>query len=179
LVDIGENKAQELNEKYGDVKGGRWHFIGRLQTNKAKAVVGKAWLIHSVDSMKLAKEIDKRARNLGLRQDLLLQVNKGEEESKGGFRLGEAAAAARDMARFENVRVRGLMAVVPIESDEKILRKHFREVRGAFENIRQEQGAEFEYLSMGLSSDFEVAVEEGSNNVRIGTAVFGERSNYV
>jgi pyridoxal phosphate enzyme (YggS family) len=179
LFDIAENRVQEFNEKKDLVKGGRWHFIGHLQKNKVKFVCGNVYLIHSVDSFELAEKINSLAENKNIVQNILIQINKGEEESKSGISLEQAKDFVKKIdEELTNVKVMGLMAVLPISDDEEVLRKHFREVRTEFDNLKNEnfKSAEMKYLSMGMSSDFEDAILEGSNIVRIGTAIFGPRN---
>lgn len=168
--DFGENKAQELVKKYEELPDLNWHFIGRLQKNKVRMLVGKVCLIHSVDSMELALEIDKRAGNAGLVQDILIQVNAAGEEQKGGVGVEEAGPLWRDISeKCPNVRIRGFMQVAPETDDPENVRGYFRQVAELAEEYR------CDILSMGMSGDYEVAVEEGANCVRIGSAIFGER----
>ncbi|MDR2457656.1 MAG: YggS family pyridoxal phosphate-dependent enzyme [Clostridiales Family XIII bacterium] len=175
LHDIAENRVQEFVDKFDFVKGGRWHFIGHLQKNKVKYMVGKVWLIHSVDSYTLAEIINKRTVES---QNILIQINKGGEENKNGINLNEAKSLIKKIdENLSKIKILGLMVVMPIENDEKILRKHFQEVRAVFDKLKMVnfKNAKMKYLSMGMSSDFEEAILEGSNIVRIGTAIFGER----
>jgi pyridoxal phosphate enzyme (YggS family) len=177
---LGESRVQEALPKLeaiGVPPGAAWHFIGRLQRRKARDVVGRFELIHSVDSLDLAIELDRRAAAAGRRQAVLLEVNIAGEASKAGFTpegIGEAAAALDTLASLE---VRGLMAIPPPAEDPGAARPYFREVREiarslagrGFKRIRMDE------LSMGMSHDFEVAVEEGATLVRVGTAMFGPR----
>ena len=178
VTDIGENKVQEILDKYDKVKPVRWHMIGHLQTNKVKYIIDKVVLIHSVDSLKLAKEINKRAAAAGKIMDILIQVNAAHEESKWGIDpdltgdlIGEI------LENCPNVRIKGLMSVAPYSDDPDEIRPYFAEVRklydkyGAMEN----EMVDFEYLSMGMTHDYITAMEEGSNLVRVGTAIFGAR----
>lgn len=182
-VDIcGENRVQELLTKYneGAYTGCPLHFIGVLQKNKVRQIVGKVALIHSVDSVSLAAEIDKRASALGVVQDILLEVNVGAEESKSGFDPSELEAAVDETARFGSVRVRGFMTIPPVCSDPEKNRIYFSQMNKLFVDIGRKKYDNnrvcIDTLSMGMSSDFEVAVEEGATIVRVGTGIFGARS---
>lgn len=180
-VDIcGENRVQELQEKYalGAYGGCPLHFIGHLQKNKVKYIVGKVGLIHSVDSVALASEINKRAAALGIVQDILLEVNIGAEPAKSGFALGELSCALDTMADFGSIRVLGLMAIPPICEKSEENRVYFRRMKQLFIDIGQKKydNVLMQLLSMGMSADYEVAVEEGANLVRVGTGIFGARN---
>ncbi len=179
ITDIGENKVQEIIDKYDKVKPVRWHMIGHLQTNKVKYIIDKVHLIHSVDSVKLAGEISKRAGQHGLLMDILIQVNPAEEESKFGIRTEETGKMIEEiLSMCPNVRVRGLMSIAPFEEDPEMVRSYFSEVEELYRKygaIRHER-LDFQYLSMGMSNDYEVAIEEGANAVRIGTSIFGARN---
>ena len=172
VTDIGENKVQEILSKYDQItKGVRWHLIGHLQTNKVKSVVDKVDMIHSVDSLHLAEEIDRRCKAIGKTMDILIQVNAAGEEQKSGIAPEEFPALYEAITKLSNLRVRGLMQIAPDTDDTEALRKYFRIVKDLFDQI---PGADV--LSMGMSGDFEIAIEEGANMVRIGTAIFGERN---
>ena len=172
VADIGENKVQEILEKYDKVKPVRWHLIGHLQTNKVKYIIDKVDLIHSVDSLKLAQEIQKRAEQHGKIMDILIQVNSAEEESKFGVSSEETENLIREIGETcPNVKIKGLMCIAPFEEDMEEARPFFREVKEIFN-----RHADFKYLSMGMSNDFPVAIEEGATMVRIGTAIFGNRN---
>ncbi len=180
-VDIcGENRVQELQEKLaqGAYDGCPLHFIGHLQKNKVKNIVGKVELIHSVDSVSLAQEINKRAAALGITQDILLEVNIGAEENKSGFAPGELGSALDEMAQFPSIRVLGLMAIPPICEISENNRVYFSRMKQLFIDIGQKKydNATMQLLSMGMSADYEVAVEEGANLVRVGTGIFGARN---
>ena len=180
-VDIcGENRVQELQEKLaqGAYDGCPLHFIGHLQKNKVKYIIGKVELIHSVDSVSLAQEINKRAAALGLTQDILLEVNIGAEENKSGFAPEELACALDEMAQFSSIRVLGLMAIPPVCEISENNRVYFRRMKQLFIDIGQKKydNVIMQLLSMGMSADYEVAVEEGSNLVRVGTGIFGARN---
>lgn len=176
VKDFGENKAQEFRDKY-ELLGDNviWHFIGHLQSNKVKYVVGKAKLIHSVDSIKLVKEINERAAKLGLIQKILFEVNTSGEESKFGIRnYDELLKIAEYCNETTNIDLIGLMTMAPFTDDEKIIRKSFSKLREHKEKLGQ-KGFVLPHLSMGMTNDYEIAIEEGSTIVRIGTAIFGER----
>lgn len=180
-VDIcGENRVQELQEKLaqGAYDGCPLHFIGHLQKNKVKYIIGKVELIHSVDSVSLAQEINKRAAALGLTQDILLEVNIGAEENKSGFAPEELTCALDEMAQFSSIRVLGLMAIPPVCEISENNRVYFRRMKQLFIDIGQKKydNVTMQLLSMGMSADYEVAVEEGANLVRVGTGIFGARN---
>ena len=174
INDFGENRVQEFLGKYGLFPSARWHFIGTLQTNKVKDVVGKAVLIHSVDSCHLLEEIDRRARQAGLVQPVLLQVNVSGEATKHGFPCADVREALVDSSQLDGVEVRGLMTMAPFGRAEDA-RWVFRELRGLRDSLRGMplNGVELDELSMGMSNDFRVAVEEGATIVRVGGAIFG------
>lgn len=155
----------------------RVHLIGHLQTNKVKQVIGKTTLIHSVDSLKLAKEISRQSLAAELVSDVLLQVNIGRDENKFGFLAEELPEALQEISPLTGIRVRGLMTVPPIEQDSDKTRAHFQSLYKVFIDIPQiYDNIKMEYLSMGMSGDFEIAVEEGANLVRVGSAIFGSRA---
>ncbi len=174
LEDFGENRVQEFLGKYGLFPDAHWHFIGTLQTNKVKDVVGRAWLIHSVDSMHLLSEISRRAEQAGVVQPVLLQVNVSGEESKHGFACCDVRDALIEASRLGSVEVRGLMTMAPFGRPEDA-RSVFRELRELRDSLREMplNGVELTELSMGMSNDFRVAVEEGATIVRVGGAIFG------
>jgi pyridoxal phosphate enzyme (YggS family) len=171
---FGENKALELRDKVdllpNDIK---WHFIGRLQTNKVKYVVKNAALIHSVDRMKLAVEISKEAVKACKVQDVLIQLNISQEDSKTGFDKNELASIINEVQALENVKVVGLMTMAPFLENAEEVRYVFKEMKEIFDKYKNEFN--LEYLSMGMSNDYHVALEEGANMVRIGSSIFGSR----
>ena len=176
LTDFAENKVQELCGKQPLVKADvRWHLIGHLQTNKVKQVIDKVCMIHSVDSLHLAEEIDKRAAQAGKVMDILLQVNAAGEESKFGLSADAARQLAKDVLKLKNVRIRGLMEIAPFAEDPEDVRIWFRQVRELYEELKASDLPWMDTLSMGMSHDFETAIEEGATCVRVGTAIFGER----
>ena len=179
VTDIGENKVQEILEKYDKVKPVRWHLIGHLQTNKVKYIIDKVELIHSVDSLRLAQEIDKRAGQHGKTMDVLIQVNAAEEESKFGVSTEETERLIQDIVEScPNVKIKGLMCIAPLEEDIEAARPFFAEVKRIFDRYAGDDSGktDFRYLSMGMTNDYTVAIEEGANMVRIGRAIFGARN---
>ena len=178
VTDIGENKVQEIMDKYDAVKPVRWHMIGHLQTNKVKYIIDKVAMIHSVDSYKLAAEINRRAAAKGIVMDILLQVNSAKEESKFGIGTEETEQLIREILdSCENVRIRGLMCIAPYAEDPQDIKVYFDQVKKQYDQFAQIQhpGLDFRYLSMGMSHDFPVTIQAGSNLVRVGSAIFGER----
>ncbi len=176
LRDFGENKAQELSSKY-ELLGDKitWHFIGHLQRNKVRSVVPAADYIHSVDSLQLASEINKYAARNNKIQKILLQVKTSEEESKSGIeKKSELLELARYCREYSNVQVEGLMTIAPLTEDGKLIRQSFRQLRKLKDELNS-QGFSIKELSMGMTSDFEIAIEEGATMLRIGSAIFGER----
>ena len=173
LTVFGESKVQEAQAKIPVVAGRtHWHFIGHLQTNKARAAVALFDLIQSVDSLKLAAELDKWAAHAGKIQPVLLEINLAGEASKHGLRVEDAPAALAEINRFTHLEVRGLMAIPPAAPTPDQTRPYFRQLR----QLRDQLGVP--ELSMGMSHDFEIAVEEGATIVRVGAAIFGERKRY-
>ena len=179
LTVLGENRVQEAKEKIQAL--GRvavsWHLVGHLQTNKVKDALALFDLIHSLDRLSLAEELDRRAQAARGRADVLVQVNVAEEASKGGFSPEELRPALETLSRLSGLRVRGLMAIPPEPQELEDSRPHFKTMRTLFESARAWRlpGLELEALSMGMSADFEVAIEEGATIVRVGTAIFGPR----
>jgi hypothetical protein len=175
ITDVGENKVQEALSKMPDVTAAvRWHLIGHLQRNKVKHVDAFA-LVHSVDSERLARAIDAHGRARGAPVDVLLQVNVSGEETKGGFEPDEWEPVAALVAGLPGLRARGVMTMAPFDANEQTLRRVFSGARRARE-VLAAAGAPAEELSMGMSGDYEIAVEEGATMVRLGTVLFGARS---
>lgn len=178
LKELGENRVQELCEKY-DIIGRdcSWHLIGHLQTNKVKYIIDKVKLIHSLDSIELSREIQKRAEKLNRIVDVLVQVNVAGEDTKFGISPESTLDFLREISGYGNIKVRGLMTIAPIAENPEDVRYVFRELRKKFIDIKRENidNIDMVILSMGMSNDFEVAIEEGSNMVRIGSAIFGKR----
>ena len=177
---LGENRVQEMTQKLAEnaYDGVPLHFIGHLQRNKVKQVVGKVDLIESVDRMELLECIEKQAAKLDLRQDILLEVNIGAEESKSGFTPAEAAQVAAKMAEFPHCHLKGLMAIPPVSEHAGDNCRYFAEMRNLFVDIsaKKYDNVSMDCLSMGMSDDFADAIAEGSTMVRIGTAIFGKRN---
>jgi len=174
-VDIGENRAQELRDKMtvlGD--RARWHFVGPLQTNKVRTVAGRVSLVHSVDRFGLAEAIARRARAVGADQDVLIEVNLAAEPTKAGVAPPRAATFAEEVASLEGIRVRGLMAIPPAGPDPEQTRSYFKELAALRDHL-VERVPSATGLSMGMTRDFEVAIEEGATWVRVGEAIFGPR----
>jgi len=175
---LGENYVQEAREKIQRFHGRvHWHFIGRLQSNKAKHAVRLFDLVHTVDSLRLAEELDRRAGAIGLTVPVLIQVNLAAEATKGGVRLEEVSVLVERAAGLDHLRIRGLMTMPPYFDDPERARPYFRRLRELSEKIAALgfPGVEMSELSMGMSGDFEAAVEEGATLVRVGTAIFGAR----
>jgi hypothetical protein len=179
VADIGENYIQEARDKFEILQraGVNWHFVGRLQTNKAKQAVRMFDLIHTLDSFRLALELDRCARRLHQVQAVLIQVNVAGEATKAGVAPGEALPLIRQVASLENLSVKGFMTMPPYFNAPEKVRPFFAALRQLRDRIRQEQIANIgmEELSMGMTGDFEAAIAEGATLIRIGTAVFGER----
>ena len=175
---IGENRVQEARVKWeaaGNL-GLTWHLVGHLQRNKVRQALRVFGLIQSVDSLRLAEAIDREAAKLGRPASLLVEVNASGEESKHGVPVREGLAAIREMSGLKHVRIIGLMTMAPFVADEGVLRETFRCTREFFECCRDSiEGFEARYLSMGMTNDYEIAIEEGSTMVRLGTVLFGER----
>lgn len=175
---LGENYIQETRTKFNALAAYpvSWHFIGHLQTNKAKYAVRLFDLIHSVDSLKLARELDKQAKKVNKIQEILIQINIGNEPSKSGADIGNISNLIKDVSCLQNLSVKGLMIMPPYFTDPEKVRPYFSALRDLRNRIHQTvSGVDLHELSMGLSNDFETAIEEGATLVRIGTAIFGER----
>jgi hypothetical protein len=179
VTQFGENKVQEMCAKEEQMEMPlSWHMIGHLQRNKVKYLMGKTCLIHSVDSLRLAEVIQREAEKAKLVCPVLMEINIGNEESKGGIPIEEAEYLAEEIALLPNVRLRGLMCIAPFVDDPEENRLHFRRMRNTRDRLASIQipGTDIRELSMGMSGDFEVAIEEGATLVRVGTAIFGERN---
>ena len=177
-TDLGENRVQELLEKYDAVRPVRWHLIGHLQTNKVKQIIDKVVMIHSVDSLHLAQEIDKRAAAAGIVMDILIEINSANEATKSGIDASELKDLASEIvASCANVRVCGIMCIPPMGED---ARPYFRAAKALFDGMKEWNldAARFAptVLSMGMSGDFEEAIEEGATIVRVGSSIFGARN---
>ena len=173
---IGENRVEEALAKWGKLPEGiQWHMVGHLQTRKVKEAVNMFSLIHSVDSVRLSKEIDKRSQTIGKVQDILIEVNISGEESKYGFKLNEVIPAIKEMSGFPNIRIMGLMTMAPFVDDPEFTRPVFRGVIRLKDEIISHNipNVQMKYFSMGMTQDYMAAIEEGANMIRIGTAIFG------
>ena len=178
VTDIGENKVQEFISKYDSLNEDvNFHMIGTLQSNKVKYIYDKAKLIHSLDRLSIAKEIEKRAKDSNIVVNCLVQVNISDEDSKGGVALSETEKFIESLLEFENLKIVGLMGIAKNTEDLSEIRSSFRKLYKLKEKLKNRNIEEIEmkYLSMGMSSDFEMAIEEGSNMVRIGSSIFGKR----
>lgn len=175
---FGENKVQEIREKYELLpKDIEWHMIGHLQTNKVKYIVDKVKLIHSVDSLKLAETIEKEAEKHGCTVDILLEVNVAEESSKFGLKTAEVIPFAEKIAQFSHINLRGLMTIAPFVENPEKNRTIFADLHKLYVDIKEKNidNGNVSILSMGMTNDYEVAIEEGATMVRIGTGIFGAR----
>lgn len=178
MVNFGENRVQELCEKVDILNVNcNWHLIGHLQTNKVKYILDKVRMIHSLDSLELAGEIQKRAEKTEKIVDVLVQVNIAAEESKFGISPDQTLPFIRKISQMGNIRIKGLMTIAPLSQKPEDIRWVFANLRKLRIDIMQENidNIDMDYLSMGMSNDFEVAIEEGSNMIRIGTSIFGKR----
>ncbi len=178
IRDFGENRVQEIVDKYPQLPSDiRWHLIGHLQTNKVKYIVDKVCMIHSVDSVKLAKEISRQALLHNVTVDILIEVNVAGEESKFGVNPGDAPEFCREIASLPGIRIKGLMTVAPITADPEKNRPVFSALRQLAVDIdgKNIDNVNMDCLSMGMSGDYTVAIEEGATFVRVGTSIFGHR----
>jgi len=179
IADIGENRVQELLEKYDRVnKDARWHIIGHLQTNKVKYIADKVSMIQSVDSLKLAMEIEKHCSKLGKVMDILIEVNSGEE-NKNGIAYSEAFELVEEVSKLEHVCIKGLMTMAPLGAEETVLRKVFSSLKNLADEIKGKNfpGVFMDELSMGMSGDYKLAIEEGATLIRPGRSLFSESFN--
>lgn len=184
LTNIGENKAQELLEKFkelGQEIGGTrisWHFVGHLQTNKVKQIIRFTDLVHSLDRLHLAEEINKRAQQIDRTQSVLVQVNVAEEKEKFGIFPADVVSFIEEVRGFGYLKIEGLMTMAPFFAEAERARPTFRKLKELSDRIKEKYpDLPLKYLSMGMTNDFEVAIEEGSNMIRIGTAIFGRRES--
>ena len=179
IRDFGENKVQELCDKYDQLpKDIRWHMIGHLQRNKVKYIVGKVALIHSVDTYRLAEEINIQAKKRGIIVPILVEVNIAGEETKFGTTAEDAMLLVEEISKLENVRIRGLMTIAPFVENPEDNRLYFRKIKQLSVDITNKNidNVSMEILSMGMTGDYEVAIEEGATMVRVGTGIFGARN---
>ena len=180
-TDIGENRVQEVLEKIEDVKPVKWHLIGHLQTNKVRQIIDKVVMIHSVDSLKLAHEISKRAAAHGIVMDILIEINSAMEETKSGISASDLKQLCEDItAECSNVRICGIMCIPPMAIEPEDARPYFKEAAALFNEMKSWDLPADRFspteLSMGMSGDFEVAIEEGSTMIRVGSSIFGPRN---
>ena len=176
--DFGENKVQELIAKMPNLPSDiRWHMIGHLQRNKVKYIAGEVELIHSVDSFRLAEEINIQAKRKKIIIPALIEINIGDEESKFGVRPDEAKELCKEISELDSIHIEGLMTVAPAADDPEEVRRYFRKMHELFLDIKSENidNVEMKILSMGMTNDYKVAIEEGSTMVRVGTGIFGAR----
>lgn len=172
---VGENRVQELLSKYEDANRCKsWHFIGQLQTNKVKYIIDKVDLIQSVDRLNLAVEIDRQAKKIAKTQDILVEVNMADEVTKGGATPDEVFAFIDEIQKLDNIRVKGLMSVLPNLEDKVLLGKYYKKLFNLYDEIKRAKTG-IEYLSAGMSGDWEIAVDNGANMIRLGSILFGKR----
>lgn len=178
IRDFGENKVQEIMDKYPVLpKDIRWHLIGHLQRNKVKYIIDKVYLIHSVDSVRLAEQIQKEAIKADVHMDILIQVNISREDTKFGLNETDVINIIEEVSRFDRVHIKGLMTIGPMTEDEDDIREVFKKLKQLSVDIQTKNidNVSMAVLSMGMSGDYRVAIEEGSTYVRVGTSIFGER----
>ncbi|WZL74766.1 YggS family pyridoxal phosphate-dependent enzyme [Clostridiaceae bacterium 35-E11] len=178
MTDVGENKVQEIINKYDIVSPVHWHMIGHLQTNKVKYIIDKVKLIHSLDRITLAKEINKRAKQHNLIIETLVQVNVAQEDTKFGLNCNEVNDFIDQVQEMENIKISGFMTIAPYVENPEDVRQYFKRLKSMFEEVKSKKmrGVEMKYLSMGMTNDFQIAIEEGSNMIRVGTGIFGKRN---
>ena len=181
VTDFGENRVQEMLSKYDTVNDvisdAKWHMIGHLQTNKVKNIIDKVSLIHSVDSVRLANEINKRASQINKIMDILVEINIADEDTKQGVSVNEAYELIEQIGNMTNICLRGLMCVAPYVEDSEQNRRYFNKMNQIFIDIASKKvhNADMRFLSMGMTGDYQVAIEEGANIIRVGTGLFGMR----
>lgn len=178
IRDFGENKVQELLGKKKQLEDDiNWHLIGHLQSNKVNKIVGKVKLIHSVDSLKILRKINNRAKKLDIVQECLIQVNVSKEESKSGLYEEDLKDFFEKAKDFENVKIEGLMTMAPHTDDENLIRDCFKKLRKIFDNLSKisYNNTKMKYLSMGMTNDYKIALKEGANIIRVGSKIFGKR----
>lgn len=179
ILDYGENKVQELSDKYDVLpKNIRWHMIGHLQRNKVKYLIGKTVLIHSVDSLRLAEQIEHEAAKADIVMNVLIEVNVAGEESKFGTTCNEAIELVKAVAALKHIRIKGLMTIAPFTDNPEDNRIYFKKLKQLSVDIKSKNidNVDMDELSMGMTGDYEVAIEEGATMVRVGTGIFGERN---
>lgn len=176
--DFGENKVQELVEKIETFKKDdvKWHLIGHLQRNKVKYIVGKVYLIHSLDSIRLLKEIEKKYKEENKIAKVLIQINIGDDKNKYGIKEEELEEMIKACEECNNIKIEGLMTILPMENNENC-KGYFKQMKEIFDNLKSKsfKNIQMKYLSMGMSGDYKLAIEEGSNMIRVGQGIFGKR----
>ena len=175
--DFGENKVQEIRDKFPNFhEDVRWHFIGHLQRNKVKYLVDKVYLIHSLDRVSLLKELEKQYGSKGKIVNVLIEINIGREENKTGLLLEDLEELLEEVQKCEAVRVKGLMAIIP-KADKETSRNYFKEIKNLWDSLKERSlnNISMEVLSMGMTNDYKIAIEEGSNTIRVGEGIFGKR----
>lgn len=180
IKNIGENRVQEIQRKHDlviDSEKLNWHMIGHLQSNKVKYIIDKVSLIHSLDRISLAKELQKRAKQINKCIDTLIQVNISEEQTKFGLKKDEVIKFIESVSKYNNIKIKGLMTIAPYHENSENTRYVFKQLKELSESIeaKKYKNIEMKYLSMGMTNDYEIAIEEGANIVRIGTGLFGKR----
>lgn len=172
---VAENRVQEFRDKHPFITGAKEHFIGHLQTNKVKYLVGNVELIQSVDSVRLAEEISNCAIKKNVVQDILIEINVGGELSKSGFDYDNAKESVKIVSAFKGIKVCGLMAMLPKSEDQELLAALCQKMRSVYDDIKKDN-SDFKYLSVGMSGDYKIAIKNGSNMIRIGSGIFGKRN---
>ncbi len=172
---VAENKVQEFREKHDKIIGANEQFIGHLQTNKVKYIIGKVSLIQSVDRLELLNEINRQAEKLNIKQNVLIEVNVSKEESKSGFYVEELEKLFNSLNNYHNVNVLGLMTMFPKNESEENVKNMCLQMRSIYDKLI-EKGYNLQYLSMGMSEDYKVAIKNGSNMIRLGSKIFGQRN---
>lgn len=172
---VAENKVNEFREKHDKIVNAKQHFIGHLQTNKVKYIVGKVDLIHSVDSLHLANAISNECIKKGLSQDILIQINIGQEEQKSGLSPDTAIKEIQEISKLQNINIRGLMAMLPLTDDALLQKELCIKMRELFDKLKA-LGYNMDYLSVGMSADYKIAIQNGSNMIRLGSTIFGKRN---
>ncbi|QGT99694.1 Pyridoxal phosphate-containing protein YggS [Candidatus Syntrophocurvum alkaliphilum] len=174
IKNLGENRVQEFKKKINKIENANWHMIGRLQTNKVKDVVGNVTLIHSLDRWNLAEELNKRAKLLEVDVSVLLQINVAEEEQKAGIKIDDAKHFLESISQLSNLKINGLMTMAPIMENPEGTRPIFSELYQLREKLKNQSfpNVDLKYLSMGMTQDYQIAIEEGANIIRVGSALF-------
>ena len=172
---VGENRVQEMTSRYNPEYGLDWHFIGQLQSNKVKYIINKVSLIHSLDRLSLAEQIDKESIKNNIITNVLIEVNTAEELSKGGIMLNEVEDFVKRVKDLRGIRIQGLMSVMPMLINEDKSEYYYHSMKDLYDTISEIEGVEAKYLSMGMSNDYELAIKCGANMIRPGRILFGER----